>query len=341
MIDIRAFAVQGRVFPRFSVRYFSCQDSRTEPSRPRRLRPKKHLISTLNPSLITPADYLDVSGQKVFFLHSGLKPGAGDSEGRPAPVIRYVRQKGLNRYIQFPNNTHGFLYYDPHAHIAPLAGSVRFRVTHDSVPSSFARGHDLLAPSGAPWQLTLSQIACRPSFTPLASQLLRDCLVTEDLLSRCRAVFRSRTKIHQTNVVFTFNSPFLVHFARDVQCFIAGDTLHRLQLRLLFTTSTGGKRDYPWTGSALARFEASTLPEYAGRRMIHLRFIKILEPVSPLVDLKTYDGRMQRPQEGELFEVSHYGRLPKPWAYDIDANFKPAAVLRQLWDISTSAGTSL
>ncbi|KAJ7082679.1 hypothetical protein B0H15DRAFT_436528 [Mycena belliarum] len=340
MIDIRAFAVQARSFPRFSVRCFSSQDSRTEPPRPRRPgRPKGHLISTLNPSLITPADYLDVSGQQMFFLHSGLKPGAGDSEGRPAPVI-YVHQKV--RYSRFPDNTHGFLYYDPHPHIAPLAGSVHFRVTHDSAPSSFARGHDLLAPSGAPWQLTLPQIACRPSFTPVASQLLRDCLVTEDLLSRCRAVFRSRTNIHQANVLFTFNSPFLVHFARDVHCFIAGETLRRLQLKLLFATSTEGTRHYPWTGSALARFEASALPEYAGRRMIHLRFIKILEPVAPLVDLKTYSGRMQRPQEGELFTVSHYGRLPKPWAVDIDApNSGPAAALRQLWDISTSAGTSL
>ncbi|KAJ7082661.1 hypothetical protein B0H15DRAFT_1024426 [Mycena belliarum] len=340
MIGIRAFAVQGRLFPQFSVRCLSRQAGHTEPPRPRRFRAENHLTSTLNPSLIIPADYMDVSGRRQFVFYSGLTTGAGDSEGRRL-ALNYVRQKG--RYIQFPDNTHGFLYYKSHPHNTSLAGSVRFRVTHDNAPSSFAHGHDLLTPSGAPWQVILPQIAYRPRFASVAAQLLRDCLVTKDLLSRCRDVFRERTHIHRNfNIVFTFNSTFLVHFSHDVRCSFARDTVHPLLMKHLFTTRTGGERYHPWTGSALARFEASMLPEYAGRRMIHLRFIKIVEPVSPLVDLKTNRGRMQRPQEGELFTVSRYRGLPKPWAYDIDAEkSKPAAVLRQLWDVSTSAGTSL
>ncbi|KAJ7074843.1 hypothetical protein B0H15DRAFT_792677 [Mycena belliarum] len=301
---------------------------------------RKFLISTLNPSLITPADYMDVSGMACFnFRYSGSITGVGDPEAR-RPGLSYVPQDG--RFIRFPDKTHGFLYYHSQPHISPLAGSVRFRVTQDNAPFSFTGGHDLLTPSGVPWQIILPQIACRPVYAWLPQHLLRDRLVTEDLLSRCRDVFRERERMQPFSIVFTFDSTFLVNFSSETALTIAGDTLHRLRLDIFKM----GIRDYPWTGthglglysqctgSALARFEASTLPEYAGRRMIHLRVIKVLEPVSPLVDLQTYRGRIQEPREGELFTVSHYGRLPKPWAYDIDASNSRAAALRALWDYS-------
>ncbi|KAJ7082626.1 hypothetical protein B0H15DRAFT_852158 [Mycena belliarum] len=320
MIDVRAFAVQAmwqRSFLRVGVRRFSRQEGYIEPPR----AALKHLVSTLNPSLITPADYMDLSGRFGFIFDPG-------SEGSRR-VLRYAVRKPL--YIPFPDDTHGFVYYHSQPHISPLAGSVRFRVTQDNAPSSFAHGHDLLSPSGAPWQTLLPQIACRPTFKWLASYLIRDGLVAEELLSRCRDVFRERASIHPNKILFTFDSSFLIDLSSETDLTIAGDTLHTLRLDIFKM----GTRVYPWTGSALARFEPSTFPEYAGRRVIHLRFLKVLDPVTPLVDLQTYRGRMQEPREGELFTVSHYGRLPKPWAYDIDAsNSKVAAALRALWDYS-------
>ncbi|KAJ7082629.1 hypothetical protein B0H15DRAFT_952345 [Mycena belliarum] len=331
MIDVRAFAVRSmwwRSFPRTSVRCFSRQEGHIEPPRPPRFQRHRRLVSTLDPSLITPADYMDLSGRSEFIFHSG----AGDSEGLRR-LLYYVKRK--DQYIPFPDDTHGFIYYCSQPHINPMAGSVRFRVTQDNAPSSFARGHDLLTVDGAPWQMILPQIACRPSWAWIASHLLRDGLVTDDLLSRCREVFRERGTIHPHKILFTFQSTFVAHFSSGIELVLAADTLHPLYLKNLFTTIAKGKRYAPWTGSALARFEPSTFPEYAGRRVIHLRFLKVLDPATPLVDLQTYRGRMQEPREGELFTVSHYGRLPKPWAYDIDASkSKFATAFRRLWDIS-------
>jgi hypothetical protein len=92
-------------------------------------------------------------------------------------------------------------------------------------------------------------------------------------------------------------------------------------------------------GSAAARFEPSDDPEYADRRVVHMRFVKILEPVTCTVNIDKYNGRFIRPVEGELFTVRNAGGPPKPWAYDIDEGGKSklAAGLRALWDISTSS----
>jgi hypothetical protein len=86
----------------------------------------------------------------------------------------------------------------------------------------------------------------------------------------------------------------------------------------------------------VARFEPSTLPKYAGRRVVHIRFVKILNPVTCMVDVEKYKGRIMRPVEGDFFTVSpHGGGPPRPWAYDIDRNKgKFATALRALWDIS-------
>jgi hypothetical protein len=84
------------------------------------------------------------------------------------------------------------------------------------------------------------------------------------------------------------------------------------------------------SGSAIVRFEPSTSPEYAGRRIVHLRIVKLLTPVSSVVD-----GNPRRfvvkPEEGEL--VAHFrDGEPHVWAYNIDDTGKVAAALRTLWD---------
>jgi hypothetical protein len=53
------------------------------------------------------------------------------------------------------------------------------------------------------------------------------------------------------------------------------------------------------SGSALARFELSTLPEHSGDRIVVMRILKFVEPVTCII--QNYDGRIPFPREGELF----------------------------------------
>jgi hypothetical protein len=75
--------------------------------------------------------------------------------------MQHCFEFGEGRYnlVSFPQDTGGFLYYrrpPPGAH--DLAGCVRFRVTNDPDPASFARGHDLLV-RGVPWGRALLPLA--------------------------------------------------------------------------------------------------------------------------------------------------------------------------------------
>ncbi|KAJ6546056.1 hypothetical protein DFH09DRAFT_1088014 [Mycena vulgaris] len=95
---------------------------------------------------------------------------------------------------------------------------------------------------------------------------------------------------------------------------------------------------YDDIGSAVARFEVSTLPQHAGRRVLHIRIVKILQPVA--CSVAGYEGRVVRPKEDHLLTVRFHGGPPEAWAYDIHTppknatpDFRVAAVLRVLWNI--------
>ena len=69
-------------------------------------------------------------------------------------------------------------------------------------------------------------------------------------------------------------------------------------------------------GSALARFELSTLPEHKGTRTILLRFLKIMTPVECV--LPHYDDYICWPKEGELYRKKIIiNRVPE-WSFNID-----------------------
>ncbi|KAJ7240131.1 hypothetical protein B0H12DRAFT_57328 [Mycena haematopus] len=106
-----------------------------------------------------------------------------------------------------------------------------------------------------------------------------------------------------------------------------------IAVAVLFRMKRDGKDVAPWTGSAVARFESSTSPEHAGRRVVCLRIVKIVTPFSCTVE--QYKGRIVKPEEGQLLTMCVRGRAPAPWSYDIDAkNSAPASALRVLWDNS-------
>ena len=92
-------------------------------------------IHTLDPYKLTSEDYADLSEARaaLFKFDDG--------------TFTYGWQ---NRYfhwpfpMQFPPDCGGFLYlYKPAAYVPPPAYEIRFRVTNNPDPSSFASGHDL------------------------------------------------------------------------------------------------------------------------------------------------------------------------------------------------------
>ncbi|KAJ7708103.1 hypothetical protein B0H17DRAFT_1325089 [Mycena rosella] len=285
-------------------------------------------VSTLKPALITPTDYIDISRKMYFSIEFPVSKSV-----RSIPYAKHHPNSSEGVHIRFPDSSRGFLYYHSDSRAGPLEGSIRFRLTPNNSPSSFLSGQDLLTPSGFPWQILLAQVACRDNYAFIGEQLIHENLVTPEQLARCRAVFGGL--IYPQYTLFRLDSPFLVNFSSPVHLTVVGEHLHSVQMDTLFRDRTlGEKGDFPWTGSGIARFERSTLSEYAGRRVLHMRIVKLLQPVTCTMDARGYNGRFLRPQEDQLLTVRFRGARPEPWLYDIDKKFKPATALRVLWDNS-------
>ncbi|KAJ7452821.1 hypothetical protein FB451DRAFT_1145109 [Mycena latifolia] len=280
-------------------------------SAPRKGTDPQNIISTLTPSRITSSDYLDISHK------TGLEVGFPTSR-----TGKLCYGYGHCVDLPFPDRTRGFLYYYSDPQGAFLEGSIRFRVTADNSPSSFAAGEDLAGPSGFTWQYSLAQVACRRRYWDIAKQLVHEELVTLKQLSRCLEVFGPRRKIFPQYTVFHLDSTFLVNFSHAVGLTIVADELHFLWLDDLFLARKIKKDKivhyFPWAGSAIARFERSALPQHTGRPVLHLRILKIVTPVSTIVDHETYSGRPLRPEEGQLFMVRSRGGRLGPWAYNLN-----------------------
>ncbi|KAF8194032.1 hypothetical protein K438DRAFT_1969329 [Mycena galopus ATCC 62051] len=233
--------------------------------------------------------------------------------------------------IPFPDECAGFLYYHRVPHAPPLEGSIRLRVTPDNAPWSLQRGRDLLLPSGNPWQIILLQIASRKQYTGMSAQLLAENLVTQQQLTSCRSLF-GYAKTLPENILFRLSQQFVVDLSSNIRLTVVGKALHSICWDL-FGIRPENKARFPWAGSALVRFEPSTSPEHSGRRVVFLRVLRIITPVSP-----RFQHRMLKPEEGKLLAVSPPGGGSKPWSYDIDAHRRApkcsthAIALGDLWD---------
>jgi hypothetical protein len=92
-----------------------------------------------------------------------------------------------------------------------------------------------------------------------------------------------------------------------------------------------------FVGSALVRFERSTLPDHIGTRTVVLRFLKIITPVKCVIPL--HDGKIAQPEEGELYRRSlSRGKVVESnlkhvvWSVNIDKKCLRARGLQLLWD---------
>ncbi|KAJ7150505.1 hypothetical protein C8R43DRAFT_1005984 [Mycena crocata] len=317
------------------ILYFRCYTS--EASFRQRFQPESkrrplNIISTLNAALISSGDFLHLSHRVGITMRFPHSVGLG-SQLRYAQE-RTVLESGLGKLSEkpFPADSQGFLYYNSQSPVV-LDGSLRFRITSDSNPSSFHCGRDLLLPSGFPWQISLLQLACHKEYTVIRQQLLHECLITEEQRATCVEICGSGRRITPSLTLFRLDSPFLVDFSSpELSLVVVGKSIHRIPLNRIFTDSANGERSNKWTGMAIARFEPSTRPEHAGRRVLHLRIMKITQPV--VCTAAKYRGRIVQPREGDLFTVCDHHGVPGPWAYDIDKKAGLAVGLRALWDAS-------
>ncbi|KAJ7607611.1 hypothetical protein DFH06DRAFT_1486465 [Mycena polygramma] len=287
----------------------------------------RHIISTLTSDRIIPSDYIDVSNRRTLTIRFPLSPGHGTK--------LCFKGSSAGARLPFPDNTYGFLYSHRHPHAASLEGSIRLRVTPSGAPSSFFSGQDLCLPSGIPWRIILPQIALRKDLAHIRDQLLRENLVTLEQLSRCRRLFAKSTHIFPPTTIFRLDQDFPLELSTPQHITAVGKRLHTLRVNF-FEAGVDKKTLFPWTGSAIVRFEPSTSPQHTGRRVVTLRIVKLITPVSSTI--KGYRGRISKPEEGELLTVSHHGGPPEPFGYDIDRHTTTtAAALRDLWDYSSSA----
>jgi hypothetical protein len=205
-------------------------------------------FSSLSPASLTSSDWVNIAGKSQPTI--SFTPAAGirsSGEASPKPTSGYLgyysRAHSYQRAvaIPFPPDAQGFLYYTaPSGH--PAGGKVRFRRTSSPDPSSFAKGSDLLLPSGIPWSTpTPAMVAKR--YAPL-----RACLLHSHDLSPADVEGWSGSPIpaHVTarsHVISTPEDIFPINFASasGAALWIAnGSNVHYVMLKRTAAIGLGG-----------------------------------------------------------------------------------------------------
>ncbi|TFY69380.1 hypothetical protein EVG20_g3173 [Dentipellis fragilis] len=183
-------------------RYASSSKLLPTPNRKRR-RP---WFSTLDPTRLTPSDFCIISAKnraRPFREYRGVAPFQ----------FYYSRLDGKPK---FPPGTQGFFYYaSPSRGSGPDEhGEVRFRVTPGDDVMDFAAGQDLLYPDGLPWKVTLGRIALHKTYNDVSVMLLRDNLVTEEMLAAIRDGTFKYQRSPNRRLVSRIGQPFSVDLSR-------------------------------------------------------------------------------------------------------------------------------
>lgn len=116
--------------------------------------------------------------------------------------------------LPFPQGTDGFLYYYSNPRLSPMLGEIRFRITPSSSPKSFDEGADLLLPRGSPWCIPFLILVTAKKYQKLREVLLRDGLITNDLVDQCARVIQQTdflvTRHHR--YIHSLKYPFYMDF---------------------------------------------------------------------------------------------------------------------------------
>ncbi|KAJ7155665.1 hypothetical protein C8R46DRAFT_432679 [Mycena filopes] len=279
---------------------------------------RRRLVSSLDRLLLTSDDHLDISERRSVRLT--FPPAGGSTQ-----LLYHYSNAPPYLTQPFPQNTAGFLYYHRPHDAAPLEGSVRFRCTATPLPSSFATGHDLLLPSGAPWQLLLPQLV-RVTGQPIMIQLAHQQLATQAQVTRAAELFGTR-HIQPSTTLFRFDQEFPFNFTPMFTLQAVGeDAVHRMTFSLQFAIIA------KTPGCAIARFERGILD---GHPIVHMRILRLVAPFVPA--LHDPAGRYVELREGELLTLSGVIGRPKsatPWMFKLDRSSGPAVGLRALSEAS-------
>jgi hypothetical protein len=261
----------------------------------------RRTISTLDPTRITSADYVDPNGRLQC-----------DQRFRV-----WYANKGNPRPIPFPDNTRGFFYYRPGPEHAPIAGEVRFRITSSADPSSFGAGRDLLLPSvPEPWKVHLLNIL-RSSSSKLhfRSLLLHQHQLSSELVASAQE-HKMRRLVAATPVVHSLGQPILMDLSKAVfNIRVASGNRIYDPIQLHIPIDSRKDMDVaPYTGTAalmLCRIRRSLINPcpgqiwacledagHNGRQGFATRVLEIIEPVVP--KREGYDGWIPAPVAGEL-----------------------------------------
>jgi hypothetical protein len=256
--------------------------------------------------------------------------------------------------LTYPPDTTAFLYYFTSPNKPRIAGELRLRVVSSDDYASFESGSDLLGANGQPWSRPLYHLVSK--YSALYEKLREEKLVPDDL-DAALSTFPLKVpagKYRRGQLLYTLNDTFIVDFSSHgpYLSVITEQGLGMLpfsgpfvQVRPIpITPYTGAYPNHPFfntpwidgsneksVGTALVRFERSTLPEHKGRRTVVLRFLKIITPVECMIP--SYDDYIVRPKEGELHRKSRSVELDQAvWSVDIDQKSVMVPGLRLLWD---------
>ncbi|THH04129.1 hypothetical protein EW146_g10258, partial [Bondarzewia mesenterica] len=281
------------------------KDHQVKPPLPRNKFPTNRYIRNLDPQHITSSDFRDISG--LF----GTRFYVETFEETPQQIF-YERTRGYPFLLsRFPPGTHGFLYYHRQTG-GTEEGQVRFRITKDANPTSFAEGEDLLLRKGFPWYIPESRL----HLSGLASLISKDDVATKPEMipaeqqdvtryDRLPLVVRD-----QNRPVFAFGQLFSLSFSSMRNCIWIGYGERRRMFLLrhpLFVLNEGRRPQAIYDGIAFCCVEPSPLPTDQGSIAVVLRLCKIVSPIT----LKKRDQLPKNldlrhipkpPKTGELFE---------------------------------------
>ncbi|TBU39646.1 hypothetical protein BD309DRAFT_1003603 [Dichomitus squalens] len=311
-----------------------------QPERPKR-RKKHREIRTLDPTKLTPSDYVDFSMHHQPSITIVTRPSKPNDASDPLPQGLITTVSGrVFRGRMFPPNTAGFLYYHTPPYSPPLAGEVRFRITPSPDPASFSEGSDLLMEYGVPWKIPLLYMTGMKSYTGLHRLLLQDGLVTPQLLDIATSAaetlkssgYGQKIGVSMTALVSSFGRRFNLRVGGYSGCCLTIGTNTVFKKALISFANFivpvgavgdigGSARYFPFEGSMICCFEPSTLPEHAGRRVVVLRVLRLLDsdPIRPVPPPNEHEYPLSalKPREGQLLMTIRRGNL-QPWSVDVD-----------------------
>lgn len=172
---------------------------------------KRRVISTLDPRKLSPSDLSDISLTRHATTTIGAPPNV--------PFETFETFETL-RPTPFAPDRRGFFYYHTPLNLPLTAGEVRFRLTHDGDPKTFDNASDLLAPSGLPWSIPIWRIASLSRYSSMKDLLLKENLISEDLLVQCQSLAPPQTS--NVHVVYALGQPIAVARGRTTKVWVLG-----------------------------------------------------------------------------------------------------------------------